>query len=140
LGNVRVSFDKNPSGGARIIQQDEYYSFGLRSGLYDLSNGNRYLYNGKERQADLTDQYDYGARFYDPVIGRFGTIDRFAEKYSSMTPYQYAALDPIKNIDINGDSVWVSHSKGFLGLGGKEHLRYDNVTFTIRTVQLIAAR
>jgi RHS repeat-associated protein len=85
-------------------------------------------------------EYDYGARFYDPVIGRFGTIDRFAEKYSSMTPYQYAALDPIKNIDINGDSVWVSHSKGFLGLGGKEHLRYDNVTFTIRTVQLIAAR
>lgn len=69
--------------------------------------------------------YDYGARFYDPVIGRFGTVDRFAEKYYDMTPYQYGGLDPIKHIDINGDSLWVTHRTGFLGLGGKQTLRYD---------------
>jgi hypothetical protein len=33
------------------------------------------------------------------------TIDRFAEKYTSMTPYQYGANNPIKFIDINGDSL-----------------------------------
>lgn len=43
-----------------------------------------------------------------------------------MTPYQYGALNPITNIDINGDSVWVTHRKGFLGLGGKETLRYES--------------
>ncbi|MEO7211168.1 hypothetical protein [Mucilaginibacter sp.] len=72
LGNTRVSFDINPAGTARVIQEDEYYSFGLRRALYDNANNNRYLYNGKEIQADLANQYDYGARFYDPIIGKWG--------------------------------------------------------------------
>lgn len=33
------------------------------------------------------------------------TIDRFAEKYTSMNPYQYGANNPIKFIDFNGDSI-----------------------------------
>jgi hypothetical protein len=36
------------------------------------------------------------------------TQDRFADKYHSMSPYQYAANNPISNIDINGDSVWTT--------------------------------
>ena len=35
--------------------------------------------------------YDYGARHYDAALGRFTTNDRFAEKYHSMSPYQYGA-------------------------------------------------
>lgn len=109
LGNARVTFDS--STGAVAKQTDEYYPFGLVSSQTGtMSPENKYLYNGKELQDGLG-QYDYGARFYDPVIGRFTTIDRFAEKYSSMTGYQYGALNPISNIDINGDSVWVTHQK-----------------------------
>ena len=51
--------------------------------------------------------HDYGARYYDPAIGRFTTIDRFAEKYTSMNGYQYAANNPIHTIDVNGDSLKV---------------------------------
>jgi RHS repeat-associated protein len=70
---------------------------------------NNYLYNGKELQTDFDlGLHDYGARYYDAAIGRFTTIDRFAEKYYSMNPYQYGANNPISNIDINGDSVWVA--------------------------------
>ena len=69
---------------------------------------NRYRYNGKELNEDLG-LYDYGARWYNPAIARFTSIDRFAAKYSFQTPYAYAANDPIKYIDVNGDSIWISH-------------------------------
>ncbi len=52
--------------------------------------------------------YDYGARFYDPQIGRFHTQDAFAEKYYTLSPYQYGADNPILNIDVNGDSINVA--------------------------------
>lgn len=39
---------------------------------------------------------------------RFFTMDRFSEKYIELTPYQYAGNNPICNVDINGDSIWVS--------------------------------
>jgi len=93
---------------ARVVQADEYYAFGLNKLRHTLGDKNNYLYNGKEKQDVLTEQYDYGARFYDPVIGRFNVIDRFAEKYHSLSTYQYGANNPIKNIDVNGDSIWVS--------------------------------
>ena len=66
--------------------------------------------------------YDYGARFYDPALGRFHTQDRFAEKYYPLTPYQYGANNPINVIDINGDSTYLvmygASYKNYLSEGG----------------------
>jgi RHS repeat-associated protein len=102
LGNVRVSFDKF-NNAARIIQENEYYAFGLtKSGGYDNSNNNRFLYNGKEIQTDLTNQYDYSARFYDPVIGRWSVIDPLAENNRRWSPYNYVSNNPISRIDPDG--------------------------------------
>lgn len=106
LGNVRVSFDKHPTtGAAQRIQEDQYYAFGLRAlGGYDNSNNNRYLYNGKEEQTVLANQYDYGARFYDPVIGRWTAVDPSAEDgdQESLTPYQYGLDSPVRYDDPDG--------------------------------------
>lgn len=97
LGNDRVSMDKNG-----VLQEDEYYAFGLRNAKYDNSNNNRYLYNGKEIQTDLANQYDYGARFYDPVIARWTSVDPLAEYMRKWSPYSYAFDNPIRYIDKDG--------------------------------------
>lgn len=48
---------------------------------------------------------------YDAAVGRFFTVDRFAEKYYDLNPYQYGANSPINYIDINGDSLWIQINK-----------------------------
>lgn len=47
LGNVRVSFSKDATGNAEIVQQDHYYPFGMRMANLSENDGNdnNYLYN-----------------------------------------------------------------------------------------------
>ena len=101
-GNNRVVI--NQSG--TVEEANHYYPFG---GVF-ASSGNvqPYKYNGKEYDSKKgLNWYDYGARHYDAALGRFTTNDRFAEKYHSMSPYQYGANNPVKHIDVNGDSIVV---------------------------------
>ncbi|MBW6479969.1 MAG: RHS repeat-associated core domain-containing protein [Bacteroidales bacterium] len=97
----------------------DYYPFGMeiQRGPHQTAPppgnilNNRYLYNSKEYQDDFElNWYDYGARFYDPQIGRFHTQDRFAEKFYEFSPYYYAGNNPINAIDINGDSIWYTRN------------------------------
>jgi RHS repeat-associated protein len=62
-----------------------------------------YKYNGKELDnMNGLNWYDYGARHYDPTIGRFTTMDPLAEKYYSISPYAYCANNPMRYIDPTG--------------------------------------
>ncbi len=94
-----------------VIQRDDYYPFGLSfdDGYRRVTSlKNDFTFNGKELQDELDLGWmDYGARMYFPEIGRFPVQDRFSEKYLDLTPYQYVVNNPVKYIDINGDSVWI---------------------------------
>ena len=85
LGNVRsvISSDTNQYF---VAQATDYYPFGMeitKNGSFD----NQLKYNSKELQteADL-EWYDYGARFYDPVLGRFIGIDTYAGQIDQSAP------------------------------------------------------
>jgi RHS repeat-associated protein len=99
LGNSRVSFDQ--SSGMAVKQRDDYYPFGMEISRSTVSPKNEYLYNNKELQEELG-QYDYGARFYDPVIARWTSVDPLAETSRRWSPYNYVENNPIRMIDPDG--------------------------------------
>ncbi|GAP68178.1 protein containing RHS repeat-associated core domain [Bacteroidales bacterium 6E] len=110
LGNVRVVIRKGGNGQAEIVQQKGYYPFGGEISQFSTGTGtNRHWYNGKELQDDLNLYwYDYGARFYDPQLGRWHSVDPLAESYYSQSPYHFSGNNPIKFIDLNGMNYdWV---------------------------------
>ena len=68
-----------------------------------LPGNNDYLYGGKELQKlfDIP-WYDNGARFLT-TTGIFTSIDPLAEHYYHISPYAYAACDPVNLVDIDGN-------------------------------------
>lgn len=119
LGNVRLSYAKNAQNVLEIIEENNYYPFGLKHKGYNIAavstnQASKYKYNGKELQDELgLNVYDYSARNYDPALGRWMNIDPHSENYYSLSPYNSFVNNPITFVDPTGEDIlfWQMNEK-----------------------------
>ena len=121
LGDLRVSCrcgdPKRNAAGDMIagleptmaVQENHYDPWGL--GFADVAsntqkpakNTDRFQYNGKEKISDLgLGLYDYGARHYDPAMGRWSSVDPLADQMRGWSTYNYGFDNPLRFIDPDG--------------------------------------
>ena len=148
LGSVRAVVD-GTSG--EVVETNDYYPFGSRwdvaASLIDQTN--RFRYNSKEEQSSLypasvrnaVSYIDYGARQYDPVLGRWFAQDPLSEKYYSFSPYAFcnnnsanlvdpdgmASGDPVREPDIRRNQASNLMGEGIRNYKGKytNHQGFD---------------
>jgi RHS repeat-associated protein len=115
-----------------VIQSDDYYPFGSRFNSYSRENSvpNKYLYNkGSELQDDLgLDVYQTHFRMLDTWIGRWWQVD--PKPSYDMSVYNAMNNNPILYNDPLGDIIDIEFRRGFLGLGKKTTVTYNNGALT----------
>ncbi|WPO81612.1 DUF6443 domain-containing protein [Chryseobacterium sp. JJR-5R] len=104
LGNVRISYKSN-NGSPQIVDQNDYYAFGMnivgeQKSVFNTGSYYNYKYGQKELQE--SGFYDFGARMYMPDLGRWNSIDPLAEHMRRHSPYNYAFNNPVNFIDPDG--------------------------------------
>jgi RHS repeat-associated protein len=92
------------------------YPFGMPmpNRTYSLSSTKyRFGFNGKERDDETYgegNEYDFGARIYNPRLGRWLSLDPLMAKYPSLSPYNFTANNPILFIDPDGKIIRINMS------------------------------
>jgi RHS repeat-associated protein len=91
--------------GVLATQTNKYYAFGETSTTG--TDGNAFKYNSKEFDPE-TNLYYYGARYYNPSIGRFLQSDMLSGNLKdplSFNKYTYVKNNPLKYIDPTGNEA-----------------------------------
>lgn len=158
LGTVRDLVDSNGT----LLNHVDYDSFGRIHLQTDVSQGDRYLFTGREYN-DETGLYYYRGRYYDPGLGRFISEDPIGFKGGDFNLYRYVNNSPLNGIDPTGEAsihataliyacssikavqVATSSMKLFLPpllavrdvLKTGKYTKFDNPTWTDKAVDLV---
>ncbi len=139
LDNVRLSYAKNDAGDLKIIEENNYYPFGLKQKGYNsivssLGNSTAQLlkFGGKELQDELgLAWYDITARNYDPTLGRWFVIDALADEPEQIfrSTYQYGWNNPVYYNDPDGNcpKCWSVLKSYVQGAVSQAQTRVDNL-------------
>ncbi len=103
-----------------VIWRESYRAYGERTRNETASRTNRQFFHGKAFDADSGLAY-FGARYYDPVVGRFMAIDPagFDEaNLHSFNRYAYGNNNPYRYIDRDGRLAFLIPLVGLVAGGG----------------------
>ena len=93
---ITISGVKTLCATAKVLLREN-----IEGNFTATGDNQKYRYNGKELYGGLG-WYDYGARYYDPVVGRFTGVDPLAEMMPSYSPYAYTFNNPMIHTDPTG--------------------------------------
>jgi len=91
-----------------VITANDYYPFGMPmpNRTFSLSSkGYRFGFNGQEKDDEVygsCNAVSFKYRIEDVRIGRFLSEDPLSKKFPWLSTYQFAANNPIANIDLEG--------------------------------------
>ncbi|WP_083900098.1 glycohydrolase toxin TNT-related protein [Orenia marismortui] len=114
LGSTRLMTNAN----GKVIMDQDYLPFGgdlARPNQIEVKNdsGENYKYTGQKQVVSIG-LYFYGARYYDPEIGRFTREDTYKGELDdpqSQNVYIYVLANPLRYIDPTGH--WNEESKWY---------------------------
>ena len=87
------------------IQYLHYLPFGETWVDQRASSWNsRYTFSGKEKDEETGYSY-FGARYYNSDLSIWLSVDPLADKYPSLSPYNYCLNNPIRLVDPDGRDV-----------------------------------
>lgn len=106
---------------------ENLYQWTQTTGDYDSP----YRFNGKELDPE-TGNYYYGARYYDPKISVWLSVDPLADKFPHLTPYNFSFNNPIKFIDPDGMDpiIPINNVLSSYGRDTKENYLFPNLSTT----------
>jgi RHS repeat-associated protein len=114
----KLAVDSNNDGwidyyNPDVASANDYSSFGSqlvgRTFKQTGDSSYPYTFNGKLQDNDIGNQIqDYGMRIYNPLLGRFMSVDPLTHKYPELTPYQFASNTPLWAIDLDGKEAKTS--------------------------------
>ena len=63
-------------------------------------------FTGKEKDSE-SGYYYFGARYFMPTLSIWNSVDPMADKYPSLSPYNYCAWNPLKLVDPDGEDIYI---------------------------------
>jgi len=145
LKRLKTAQENGSDYRAEVISYTNYDPFGAEQpGRSYSSTSYRYGYNGKEKDDEIKgggNSYDYGARFYDPRVGRFLSIDPLSQKHPDQNPYMYCNNNPVVYVDPDGRDGIVSIRGNTITVSTRIHLYGSGATTaTAKTMQTDAMK
>ncbi|WP_294217548.1 DUF6443 domain-containing protein [uncultured Chryseobacterium sp.] len=143
VGNIRVTYYRDGTGAVVIAKESNYYPFGMEHSGYNSGfnqlNTYRKGFQGQENQPE-TGWSSFKWRNYDPVIGRFLTIDPLSEKYAYQSHYNFSENRVVDAVEIEGLEAYTLND-GNISLNGydltmDEYTKREDGDIDIKAVDL----